>query len=93
MNSLKVLILGGNFSKTGGTERVGCMLANGLSEAGYEVMLASISLSDESFFPINKDIKILKQLGLFICLIMAATSFIDGPSVGLAYMADIPLIE
>lgn len=57
--SLKVLILGGNFSKTGGTERVGCMLANGLSDAGYEVILASISISDKSFFPLNENIKIV----------------------------------
>lgn len=54
---MKVLILGGNFNNTGGTERVGTMLANGLSEAGYEIVLASILYGDEPFFPINNDIK------------------------------------
>ena len=56
---MRVLILGGNFNNTGGTERVGSMLANGLSEAGYEIMLASILYGDKPFFPINKDIKII----------------------------------
>ena len=56
---MKILILGGNFNNTGGTERVGSMLANGLSEAGYEIVLASISGGDKPFFPVNKDIKIV----------------------------------
>ena len=54
---MKVLILGGNFNNSGGTERVGSMLANGLSEAGYKIVLASISYGDKPFFPINNDIK------------------------------------
>lgn len=54
---MKILILGGNFNNTGGTERVGSMLANGLCEAGYEIVLASISEGDSPFFPINKAIK------------------------------------
>lgn len=56
---MKILILGGNFNNAGGTERVGSMLANGLSEAGYEIVLASISYGDKPFFPINEDIKIV----------------------------------
>lgn len=56
---MRVLILGGNFNNTGGTERVGLMLANGLSEAGYEIVLASISYGDKPFFAINKDIKVI----------------------------------
>jgi len=56
---LKVLILGGNFNNTGGTERVGSMLANGLSEAGYEIVLASILYGDNPFFPINDSIKVI----------------------------------
>lgn len=56
---LKVLILGGNFNNTGGTERVGSMLANGLSEVGYEILLGSISYGDKPFFPINEDINVI----------------------------------
>ena len=56
---MKVLILGGNFNNTGGTERVGSMLANGLSEAGYEIVLGSIAYGDKPFFPINKDINVI----------------------------------
>lgn len=56
---MKVLILGGNFNNTGGTERVGSMLANGLSEAGYEIVLASISGGNKPFFPLNEEIKVV----------------------------------
>lgn len=55
---MKILILGGNFNNAGGTERVGSMLANGLSEAGYDIVLASFVGGDKPFFPINKDIKV-----------------------------------
>lgn len=54
---MRILIIGGNFNNAGGTERVGSMLANGLSEAGYEIVLASISHGDIPFFSINKNIR------------------------------------
>lgn len=53
----KICLLGGNFNNTGGTERVGSIVANGLSEAGYEIVLASLVDGDKPFFPLNKDIK------------------------------------
>lgn len=56
---MKVLILGGNFNNTGGTERVGAMLANGLSEVGYKIVLASILQGDKPFFPLNEGIKVV----------------------------------
>lgn len=59
MSDLRVLILGGNFNNAGGTERVGSMLANGLSEAGYDIILASILCGDKPFFPLNKEIKVV----------------------------------
>lgn len=55
---MKILLLGGNFNNTGGTERVGSLVANGLSEAGYEIVLASMSCGDKPFFPLNKEIKV-----------------------------------
>ncbi|MBF2719723.1 glycosyltransferase family 4 protein [Psychrobacter sp. NG254] len=55
---MKVLILGGNFDNAGGTERVGSMLANGLSEAGYDITLASIWCGYKPFFPLNKEIEV-----------------------------------
>lgn len=45
-----------------GTERVCSIIANGLSEAGHEVMLASIRPSDKPFFPLNENIKIISLL-------------------------------
>lgn len=56
---LKVLILGGNFDNAGGTERVGSMLANGLDEAGYDIILGSLNYGEQSFFDINNSIKVL----------------------------------
>lgn len=56
---MKVLILGSNFNNAGGTERVGSMLANGLSEAGYEIVLASISYGNKPFFLLNEEIKVV----------------------------------
>ena len=55
---MKILVLGGSFNNTGGTERAGSLVANGLSEAGYEIVLASMSGGDKPFFPLNKEIKI-----------------------------------
>lgn len=59
MCDLKVLILGGNFSNSGGTERVGTMIANGLDEAGYDIILGSLNYGEQSFFDINNSIKVL----------------------------------
>lgn len=56
---MKILVLGGNFSNSGGTERVGSILANGLVEVGYEVVVASLAGGDQPFFPLNKNIKVV----------------------------------
>lgn len=53
----KICLLGGSFNNAGGTERVGTMLANGLSKAGYEVVLTSINGGDYPFFSINENVK------------------------------------
>lgn len=45
-----------------GTERVCSMIANGLSEAGHEIVLASMGPSDKPFFPLNEDVKIISLL-------------------------------
>ncbi|WLP94719.1 glycosyltransferase family 4 protein [Psychrobacter sp. M13] len=57
MKILMVLFYGLN--KGAGVERVGSMIANGLLDAGHEVILASIGPCDTPFFPLNKDIKII----------------------------------
>lgn len=56
---MKILFLVGNISNTGGTERVGSMLANGLSEVGYKIVLASILQGEKPFFPLNEGIKVV----------------------------------
>lgn len=56
---MRILILGGNFNKAAGAERVGSMLANGLSANGYDVVLASITHGDSPFFSLDKDVKVV----------------------------------
>ncbi|PKH80795.1 glycosyltransferase family 4 protein [Psychrobacter sp. 4Bb] len=51
-----------SLNKAGGTERVGSILANSLSEAGYKITLASISRIDNPFYTINKEIELLSLL-------------------------------
>lgn len=50
-------MLGGNFNSVGGTERVGSLLANGLSQAGHTVFLASLVNGKQPSFPIDSSIK------------------------------------
>ena len=60
---LKILmVLFYGLNRGAGVERVGSMIANGLSEAGHEIILASIGPCDNPFFPLNADIKIIPLL-------------------------------
>ncbi|MGO2121052.1 MULTISPECIES: glycosyltransferase family 4 protein [unclassified Psychrobacter] len=61
MKILMVLFYGLN--KGAGVERVGSMIANGLSEVGHDIILASLGPCDEPFFPLNEDIKVISLLG------------------------------
>lgn len=54
---MKVLFLAGNLNNAGGTERVGTLIANKLSEIGYDVTLASVSGGDKPFFPQAEGVK------------------------------------
>lgn len=67
MHDLNILILTSSVNNSGGTERVGSMLANGLSEVGYEVMLGSISYGDKPFFPVNKEVTLLSLMSFPRC--------------------------
>lgn len=50
-----------------GIERVCSMLANGLSESGYKIVLATITPSERPFFPLNKNIQIISLSSLLNC--------------------------
>ena len=54
-----ICLLTGNLNNAGGTERVSSIIANGLSESGYNVVLASIVCGDEPFFPLNKEVEVV----------------------------------
>lgn len=54
----KILFLIGNLNNSGGTERVCSIIANGLSDNGYQVVITSISQGTQPFFPINNNIKV-----------------------------------
>lgn len=55
---MNILFLGSSFNNSGGTERVGSLIANGLSEAGHNITITSISCGNKPFFYLNNDIKI-----------------------------------
>lgn len=48
----------GNMSHSGGTERVLSVIANGLSERGFSIVVVSLWGNGETFFSFGKDIKI-----------------------------------
>nr|QJS05209.1 glycosyltransferase [Psychrobacter sp.] len=50
-------------NNSGGTERASSLVANGLSEAGYEIVIASLGPCDKPFFYLNKDIKLISLHG------------------------------
>ncbi|HDZ33952.1 MAG TPA: glycosyltransferase family 4 protein [Pseudoalteromonas sp.] len=56
---MKVLFLCSNLNNTGGTERVGSIIANNLSDSGYDIFFASLMEGDQPVFPINENIKTL----------------------------------
>ncbi|MDC9513058.1 glycosyltransferase family 4 protein [Pseudoalteromonas sp. CST5] len=56
---MKVLFLCSNLNNTGGTERVGSIIANQLSESGYDVFFASLMGGENPFFPLSDNIKTL----------------------------------
>ncbi len=48
----------GDISQSGGTERVFSVIANGLAERGYPVFAISLRGGEDSFFPLNQNIKV-----------------------------------
>ncbi|GAB2026065.1 lipooligosaccharide biosynthesis family 4 glycosyltransferase LsgC [Lactovum odontotermitis] len=56
---MKICFVSGGIHRTGGTERVGTMIANELSRRGYEVtILCFFGTNEKSFFPLSQDVKI-----------------------------------
>ncbi|MDE5779717.1 MAG: glycosyltransferase family 4 protein [Lachnospiraceae bacterium] len=54
---MKIGFLIGNMSHTGGTERVLQLIANGLNQRGYQIVVISMWGKKELAFPLNKQIK------------------------------------
>lgn len=55
---MKICFLNGNLNNSGGTERVGSLIANGLSEIGHDIVMTSISGGEVPFFQLNREIKV-----------------------------------
>lgn len=55
---MKICFLNGNLNNSGGTERVGSLIANGLSEIGHDIVMTSIIGGDSPFFQLNPEIKV-----------------------------------
>ena len=56
--SVKICFFSGDFSRSGGTERVGSIIANALSEAGYPVAMLSFWNGGQPFFHLNEKVKL-----------------------------------
>ena len=54
----KICFFSGLISRSGGTERVGIMIANELANKGYEVSILSLWNDCKPFFKVDKKIKI-----------------------------------
>ena len=46
-------------NNAGGTEKMCSIVANGLSEAGHEIVIVGLGPSDKPFFPLDKAIKVI----------------------------------
>lgn len=55
----KICFFAGNMNNAGGTERVCSIIANELDNAGYEILILSLSEGMQPFFSLNKNIQIL----------------------------------
>lgn len=53
---MKILILNGDLSRAGGTERVSSLLANELSESGYEIVCVDFINGGDPFFNVSTQI-------------------------------------
>lgn len=54
---MKIVLIGGNFDHSGGTERVATIIANSLAEAGHEIVIASVSGGQKPLFSLHQSIK------------------------------------
>lgn len=57
-NNLNIIFFIGNMSHSGGTERVLSIVANGLAQRGYQVVIMSLWGSGETFFRIEEPVKL-----------------------------------
>ena len=54
----KIVFFSGDISRSGGTERVVSIIANGLVDRGYDVVIFSLTGKGPSFFELDQRIKI-----------------------------------
>lgn len=55
---MKITFVSGNISRSGGTERVLTLVANELSDRGYEVTVLSLWPGEKPYFKLNENIKL-----------------------------------
>lgn len=55
---MKIAFFNGNMERSGGTERVLSIIANGLIRRGYDVIIFSLTGKGPSFFELDKSIKV-----------------------------------
>ena len=55
---MKIAFFSGDMSRSGGTERVLALIANGLADRGYEIVIFSLCGKAPSFFSLNGKVKV-----------------------------------
>ena len=55
---MKIVFFSGDMSRSGGTERVLSLIANGLVDRGYEIVIFSLAGNGPSFFELDKRIRL-----------------------------------
>ncbi|MEO5658925.1 MAG: glycosyltransferase family 4 protein [Polaromonas sp.] len=54
----KIVFFGGDLNRSGGTERVSSLIANGLSRRGFDVLMVSFQCGDKPFFELDYSIRV-----------------------------------
>lgn len=55
----KIIFYGGDLNRSGGTERVSSLIANGLARRGYQVIIISDQCGDKPFFELDASVRVV----------------------------------
>lgn len=62
---MNIALLCGDLNRSGGTERVSSLIANGLSDKGYDLTLISIVGASNPFYPLSSNVKVISLFNTY----------------------------